>query len=50
MFENFEKENDTRNIFRTTRNMLNWKMGRMSLSFLWDGKLERKPAVLANIQ
>ena len=50
MYKKFEKDNDTKNIYRTTRNILNWKTGGMPRTFLVEGGLYRKPRELADIQ
>ena len=50
MYEKFEKENDTKNIYRMTRNILNWKTGGMPCTFLVVGRRHRKPHELANVQ
>ena len=50
MYKTFESENDTRNIFRTTKKLLNWKNGTSPTSFLIGGRLIRRPIDLANSQ
>ena len=49
MYKKFESENDTKSIFRTTKNLLNWGGGSPQ-SFLMEGKLFRRPIDLANLQ
>ena len=39
-----------KNIFKTTKNLLNWKEGGTPQSFLVDGNLVRRPVDLANFQ
>ena len=50
MYKNLEHENDTKSIFKTTKNLLNWKSGGSPQSFLIDGRLYRRPVELANLQ
>ena len=50
MYETFEKEHNVNNIYRTTRNLLNWKSGGSPQSFLIDGKWFRRPVDFANLQ
>ena len=42
-FEKMGAENDSTNLFRTTRNLLGWKSGGMPKSFLSGGRLVRRP-------
>ena len=50
LFSTFEKENNTKDIFRTTKNLLNWKNSDSPHSFLIDGRLYKRPSELANLQ
>ena len=50
LYEDFEKDHDTRNIFKTTRSLLNWKSGGSPHSLLVEGKLLRRPVELAEVQ
>ena len=50
LFEKFGRENDTKNMFGTTRNLLGWNSGGMPKSFLSAGKIWRRPIDLANLQ
>ena len=49
IFENCEKENDIKSIYKTTKNLLGWKSGGSSHSFLIEGRLYRRPDELANL-
>ena len=49
-FLELENENDTKNIYKMTRNMLNWKTGGSPQCFLLEGQTFRKPVDLANLQ
>ena len=49
-FNDIAERHDTKNLFRRTRKMLNWKTGRPPLKFLMDGKLFQKAEEIANIQ
>ena len=50
LYENFEHEHDVKNIFRTTKNLLNFKSGGSPHNFLVDGNLIRRPVELAEVQ
>ena len=50
MYLNFEKENDMKSIFRTTKNLLNWKNEGGPHSLLSEGILHRRPVEIANLQ
>ena len=50
IYKTFENEHDTKNIYRTTKNLLNWETGGAPKTFLVEGKLFRRPIDLANLQ
>ena len=50
MFETYDKTENTRDMFKLTRTLLNWKYGKSPSSFWKDGKRTRKPQEIADIQ
>ena len=50
IFEKFDRENDSKSIFNTTKKLLKWKTGSSPQSFLIQGKWIRRPVDLANEQ
>ena len=50
IFEKFSLENDTKKIFKTTRDLCGWNTDAGPRGFLKDGNIIRKPKLLANMQ
>ena len=50
LFENFEKEHDVKNIYNTTRKLLNWGGAEAPQSLIDRGLVVRRPVDLANCQ
>ena len=50
LFENFEKMHDIKNIYNTTRKILNWKGAEAPQTLLMGGLVVRRPIDLANCQ
>ena len=49
LFENYERTQNTKDMFRLTNNILGWKNGRSPTSLMKDGKLCQKPEDIVNI-
>ena len=50
MYKKYEKDNDTKSIYRTTKKLLNFNSGGSPQCFLIDGNPLRRPVDLANVQ
>ena len=50
MYEKFEKEKDTKSIYRTTKKLLNFNVGGSPQCFMVEGNPIRRPVDLANTQ
>ena len=50
LYKKFKETHDVKNIYKTTRRLLNWKGGGGPQSFLKNGLLVRRPIDLANLQ
>ena len=50
MFKNFEKVNDTKQIYGMAKKLLNWKNGSAPRTFLIQGNIIRRPVELASAQ
>ena len=50
IFEKYDRENDSKSIFNTTKKLLKWKTGSSPQNFLIHGKWIRRPVELANEQ
>ena len=50
LYEKYESEKDIKNVFKTTKKLLNWNSGGPPKSFLVDGILKRKAQEVADTQ
>ena len=49
LYDSFKDTKDTKNIFKVTKDILGWVNSGQPTCFIWEGKITRKPAELANI-
>ena len=50
LYNKIAEENNTKELYNTTRELLGWQKDNGQRCFLWEGTLARKPAQLADIQ